>query len=335
MNSFSYELKTEVAKILPNGADESLSELSAIIKTCGEISKNNNEWRIVIFTEVELVKNLVKTIIKKIYGKDVIEELTSFAFSKKGRYKITLPSAITSQVLLDTEIMQLDENKYLEFFEGISHYVAQDQSNELAFLRGAFVGAFSCNISVAQDSVNKANGYHAEFVFTKEAFAQDFCFLLADFDIISKMTPRKSAFVVYVKGLDMICDLLTIVGATQGSLKLQNEGVFRSIRNNVNRQTNCINANLTKTVDASVRELDAIKKINNSVGLETLDEALQDVAYLRLANPEESLDSLVKLSTKPISKSGLYHRLKKIEKIASQIKWFFASQFFACFFVAR
>ena len=134
------------------------------------------------------------------------------------------------------------------------------------------------------------------------------------------MTPRNSNFVVYVKGLDMVSDLLALVGASQGVLKLQNEGALRSIRNNINRQNNCISANLTKTVDASIRELDAINLIRKTIGIETLAEPLQEVCNLRLANPEESLDELVKLSSNKISKSGMYHRFKKIEEIASKIK---------------
>jgi len=143
--------------------------------------------------------------------------------------------------------------------------------------------------------------------------------LLADFDIISKMIKRKNNFVVYVKGLDMISDLFALVGATKGSLKLQNEGVLRSVRNNINRQNNCINANLTKTVDASVKQMQIIDKIKNTIGIDALDDNLKDVVFLRLANPEESLDALVKLSPKKISKSGLYHRFKKLEEIASKL----------------
>ena len=320
MNSFSYQLKTEVAKCKTNGADESLSTLSAIIKTCGEISISAGKESINILTEVEDVSSIVADIVRQIYGEEVKKEVLKSNFSKNNRFQITIPNSISKQVLLDAEIMQYDSEKYLELVSGISPYWVQDEHLELAFLRGVFMGAFSCNISIGEVQKKHDSGYHAEFVFSNEAFAQDFCFLLADFDIISKMTPRKNMFVVYVKGLDMICDLLATVGATQGMLKLQNESVVRSIKNNVNRQNNCINANLTKTVDASVKQMEAISLIQNTIGLELLDQSLQDVCYLRLANPEESLDALVKLSAKPISKSGLYHRLKKIEKIASEIK---------------
>ena len=178
---------------------------------------------------------------------------------------------------------------------------------------------FSCNINI-DERKSSSTGYHAEFVFSNKALAQDFCFLLADFDILSKMTSRGNSFVVYVKGLDMVSDLFALVGATQGMLKLQNEGVMRAVRNNINRQNNCISANLTKTVDTSLRELDAINLISQKIGLESLEEPLQEACYLRLANPEESLMELLSLSTISLTRSGLNHRLNKIEKIAKTLK---------------
>lgn len=327
MNSFSYELKNEVANIIPNGDEESLSQLSAIIKTCGEITKNGGQEKVLIFTEIEQVATLVENIIKNLYGSEVEKKVSNLSFSKNKRFEILLPEQISKQVLLDTEVMQYDEDKYLNFYSGISQYLIAEESKEIAFLRGVFVGCFSCNINLndknkshqTQSVKNHSTGYHAEFVFSNEIFAQDFCFLLADFDIISKMIKRKNSFVVYVKGLDMISDLFALVGATKGSLKLQNEGVLRSVRNNVNRQNNCINANLSKTVDASVKQMQTIDKIKNTIGIDALDDNLKDIVFLRLANPEESLESLVKLSPKKISKSGIYHRFKKLEDIAKKL----------------
>ena len=321
MNSFSYELKVEVAQIDSFG-DEAISELSAIIRTSGEINKNSKGVSLVIFTEVPEVADRVIAIVKNNYGvvlqKQIAEKLS---FSKKPRYELLIPPELTNRVLIDTEVAKLDEDKYLTFNEGISQYLIAEPDCAKAYLKGAFLGAFSCGINIDGTSTKKhSTGYHAEFVFSKEVFAQDFCFLLADFDIISKMSPRNNSFVVFVKGLDMISDLLALVGATKGVLALQNESAYRSIRNAVNRQNNCLNANLTKTVDASIREVEAINAISDKLGIESLPQPLQDVAYLRLANPEESLDSLVKLSTTKISKSGLYHRLKKLQKIANDLK---------------
>lgn len=320
MNSYSYDLKKEVASIDCFG-DEAISELSAILHTSGEIFKNSEGIRVVVATEIPEVAERIEKIVKNIYGIDIEKKVSKLAFSKRDRIELTLPVSIAKQVLLDTEVARYDEDKYLTFNNGISQYLTNEESTAIAFLRGAFVGAFSCSINLAgQNSTKHLTGYHAEFVFSNEVFAQDFCFLLADFDIISKKTARKNYFVVYVNGLDMVSDLLALVGANKGVLELQNESAFRSIRNNINRQNNCISANLTKTVDASVKQMETINIIQQKIGIDSLEEPLQEVCYLRIANPEESLDELVKLSTKKISKSGLYHRFKKLEKIASELK---------------
>ena len=114
--------------------------------------------------------------------------------------------------------------------------------------------------------------------------------------------------------------LLALLGANKAVLDLSNEIVTRELRNKVNRQVNCINANINKTVEASLKQVAAINTIIKTIGLESLSEDLQEVAVLRLANQEESLDELLKLSTIKLTRSGLNHRFRKIMKIASTLE---------------
>ena len=114
--------------------------------------------------------------------------------------------------------------------------------------------------------------------------------------------------------------LLENIGTAKTYLSLKNENTLREVRNQINRQNNCFIGNSTKTVNASIKQLEAIKFIDEYIGIEKLEEPLQQVCYLRMANPEESLDNLVKLSFNKITKSGLYHRFKKIMKIAEELK---------------
>ena len=320
--SFSYQVKKEVAILNPQGQDEALSELSAIIRASGEIQLANTGKKVIVKTEIEELCDKIDKMLMLLYGKKTQKTLSEeLTFSKNQRYILEFPTDITNQLLLDAEIMYYDEDKYLCHNTHISHYLTQEETLAKSYIRGAFEGCFTCNISLTeQTSLAKSTGYHAEFVFNSESIAQDFSLLLADFDIISKMIERKGLFVVYIKDFEMICDLFVLVGATKSVLELQNENALRSLRNNVNRQTNCISANLTKTVDASLKEVEAIRTIQEIIGLETLSPSLLAVANLRLANPEESLENLVKLSTEKISKSGLYHRLKKLEQIAKELK---------------
>ena len=121
MNSFSYKLKDEVAQIVTT-VDESISELSAIIKSSGEIFKSNGKQQIVVYTELESVAILLHNIIKNFYGAEVECSQQKVSFLKADRFEIKIPSEIAQQVLLDTEVLQYDENKYLNFVQGISQY---------------------------------------------------------------------------------------------------------------------------------------------------------------------------------------------------------------------
>ena len=113
---------------------------------------------------------------------------------------------------------------------------------------------------------------------------------------------------------------MALVGANECVLELSDEMAKRDLRNTVNRQVNCINANINKTVEASLKQISAINYINKKIGLESLPDDLQEVAILRLANPQESMEELLKLSTIKLTKSGLNHRFRRILKIAEFLK---------------
>ena len=164
------------------------------------------------------------------------------------------------------------------------------------------------------------SGYHMEFVSQSHEFLQEFAEILAEYNIIGKIFERKNAFVLYIKDATTIQDLLALVGANNSVMEIANEIAARELRNKVNRQVNCINANINKTVEASLRQVEAINTIIDTIGLESLPEDLQEVAVLRLANQEESLDELLKLSTIKLTRSGLNHRFRKIIKIAKDLE---------------
>ena len=69
-----------------------------------------------------------------------------------------------------------------------------------------------------------------------------------------------------------------------------------------------------------IDKIHAINFINKKIGLESLPEDLQEVAVLRLANPQESMEELLSLSTLQLTKSGLNHRFRRILKIAELLK---------------
>ena len=164
------------------------------------------------------------------------------------------------------------------------------------------------------------NGYLIEFVLNDKSLALELSNLLSEFEIFAKLISRRVQHVVYINKFDVISDLFALLGANSAVLEINNENILRSVRNNINRQNNCTEANINKTINASLNQINAINFISSTIGIESLDANLQEICLLRLANKEESLDNLVKLMGGKISKSGLNHRLNKIIKISNELK---------------
>lgn len=319
--SFANKAKLEVLKGEIENDCCSIAFLSAIIKCSGELSLSaNHQIKVEIFTEIPELFDKIKLIIEQYYGKECkMTMMENTNISKSSRYKITLPSDITDQLLKDLGLMSIDENGMLTIENGISDFIVIDECCKRSYIKGAFVACATSNIVIKNYDNNKGSGYHLEFVFNFEKIAEDFVKLLSFFDISAKITIRKNSPIVYIKEYQLICDTLALVGANKAVLDLQNEAAIRELRNNVNRQNNCINANLNKTVEASVKQLNAIKNIQENMGLESLSENLMELALLRLANPEASLEELRMLCTEKLTKSGINHRFAKIISISEDI----------------
>lgn len=315
------DAKQEVLKEKIENDCCSIAFLSAIIKCSGELSiSGNHKYKVEIYTEIKELFSVVKNIIEQYYGRECdISLLEDTNINKSSRYKITLPTDITEQLLKDLGIMKIDEDGMLGIENGISDFVILDECCKRSYIKGAFVACATSNIIIKNYENQKSSGYHLEFVLNFEKIAQDLVELLKNFDISAKITVRKNLPIVYIKEYQLICDTLALVGANKAVLNLQNEAAIRELRNNVNRQTNCLNANLNKTVNAAVKQLNAIKVIQENRGLESLSENLMELALLRLANPEASLEELRSLSTEKLTKSGINHRFTKLIQIADEI----------------
>jgi DNA-binding protein WhiA len=137
---------------------------------------------------------------------------------------------------------------------------------------------------------------------------------------LAKLTKRKSIYVLYIKDAEEVSNVLALMGASDAVLKLQNEIITRQVRNKINRQNNCYTSNYNKTLNASYNQLQAINIIDKEVGIYNLPEDLLQVALLRLANTEESLEELLKLSKTPLTKSALNHKFQKLIKMSEKLK---------------
>lgn len=177
-----------------------------------------------------------------------------------------------------------------------------------AFLRGAFLGG---------GSVNKPQSdYHLEFMTASDVFGGEIVYVLKQFGIHGRVTERKDDYVVYVKGGDDVTNCLRILGAPYALMDFENVRIMKGVRNQINRQVNCETANLQKVVNAAVRHVRAIHVIEQHGGLASLPPKLQEVALLRRDHPEASLKELEEMMDGKLSKSGIGHRLRKLEEIA-------------------
>lgn len=162
--------------------------------------------------------------------------------------------------------------------------------------------------------------YLLEFFFNEESTASDTTAIISSFGISSRTVLRKDSYVIYIQDADAISDVLNILGAHKSLLKFENMRIYKEMRENVQRRVNCETSNLKKTVTASLRQIEDIEYIEANLGFEKLPQSLKEIAELRLAMPNATLNELSKALDPPIGKSGINHRLRKLSKTAEELR---------------
>jgi DNA-binding protein WhiA len=181
-----------------------------------------------------------------------------------------------------------------------------------AYLRGAFLSSGSVS--------DPEKTYHLEITNNNLENAEELSNIINSFDINSKIVKRKGYYVVYLKEGENIVDFLNIIGAHNSLMELENIRILKDVRNNVNRIVNCETANLGKTIEASLRQIENIKYIRDNIGFNKLTKNLREAAELRLDHAEANLKELGQLFNPPLGKSGVNHRLLKLDKIANEYR---------------
>ena len=220
------------------------------------------------------------------------------------------------------KIVLVDSNDCRRIFEDFGHTKGQvtrrvNRANlaaeecAAAFVRGVFLSCGSVS--------DPMKSYHAEFCVPYKNLSVDLCKILAEVtecDFSPKSVARSGSYIVYFKGSEQICDLLTYMGAPIQAMEIMGTKAVKQVRNNVNRRINSEVANITKVASASAKQLEAIETIQRTVGLESLPDDLKEIAYLRLENPEMSLRALGENLSPPISRSGANHRIQRLMEYA-------------------
>jgi len=284
--------------------------LSCFIRTMGNIEITFKGFGFTLSSENLAVLKFAAGIIEKTFGSECqITQEEGTRLKNKPVYRLSARDS--ERILFECGVLSLDEEGFRQINNTVSPELLVDECCQKAFIHAMFLGCGAISLS---------NGYHCEFSLNNQQIADQLHEILCECWFCPKESKRKSGIVLYFKGGEQISDLLIYLGTTKAVFELQNIILERSVRNSVNRQTNCISANIDKVVDASNRQLDAIRIIERTIGLESLPEKLKEVAVLRKENPSESLDELVKIMNQTVTKSGLNHRFRKIINIANQYR---------------
>ncbi|MFC0275914.1 DNA-binding protein WhiA [Enterococcus devriesei] len=306
--SFAAEVKKELTGLAVQ-KNLAQAELAALIRMNGSLSLSNHQFVLNVQTENAAIARRIFTLLKEHYG--VRSELLvrrKMKLKKNNVYIVRLKQE-TQSVLLGLDIMD-----GMMFQAHISDEIKRSDEKTRAYLRGAFLASGSVNNP-------ETSRYHLEISSIYEEHNQDICDLLNQFDLNARTLKRRNGYITYLKGAEKIADFLTLIGATNSMLKFEDVRIVRDMRNSVNRLVNCETANMNKTIDAASKQINNIHFIEATVGLQSLPEKLQEIAELRIQNPEISLKELGEtIPSGAISKSGINHRIRKINDFADNLR---------------
>lgn len=306
--SFAAQTKKELTLIEADNCCER-AELSALIRMNGSVSVSSRKVVLDISTENAAIARRIYSLLKKHY--EIHVELLvrkKMRLKKNNVYIVRIPAGV-QEILSELKIV----SEGFMFNLGIDKEMIRKPCCKRSYLRGAFL---------AGGSVNNPEGssYHLEI----SSMYQEHCEALVDlankFDLNARCIERKKGFIFYIKEGEKIIEFLNIIGAHQALFKFEDVRIMRDMRNSVNRIVNCETANLNKTIGAAVRQIENIKLLQREVGLESLPEKLKEVAEIRLQHPDMNLTEVGEMLSGKVSKSGVNHRLRKIDELAEKIR---------------
>lgn len=306
--SYTTSIKNEIA-FLEKFKSETIAELSGFIRNNGYIDDN----KLFLTTEnKKIMENIVSTI-KKIYEIKVeVETKRNLNFSKNDLYLIIINERIDF-ILKDLGFYNND----LEYLDTPPEYIVGANEEIRSYLRGVFL---------SQGSINdpKTSRYHMEILIGKPKEAIFVQKLLNIFDLNAKILNRDKGYMIYIKEAEKISDFIKIIGATKAVLYFEDIRIYHDKKNRTNRLNNCEQANIDKVVNAAIVQLKNIKKLEDNLALELLDDKTKEALYYRKKYPEASLKELSEIISvetgNKITKSGLNHRFRKINELANKLK---------------
>jgi DNA-binding protein WhiA len=306
--SFTAEVKDELSRIEPKRQCCLKAELAALVRIEGTLHITGpHRYRLEVATETAPVARAVIKLLHGVYGLKTELTVRRSVLHKTNNYLITVPT----QPKLGGALEELGILGESGFSIGIDAKLVKRDCCAISYLRGAFLGG---------GFVADPHGdFHFELTAETEQLADDLVALMSRFEIPARVARRRGTYAVYLKGAEPIVTFLALVGAHRALLRTEDVRIIKSMRNDVNRLVNAEIANQQKTAEAAMTQIEAIEALAMVPGLENLPPALRELAELRLANPEVSLRELGELADPPLTKSAVYHRVRRIEELAAEM----------------
>lgn len=307
--SFSTDVKNELVRLEPSNECCSRAELAALLWMGGVVYFGGQGLLGVKFVteSAAVARKVLRALKKEEINETEVKVIRALRLKKNNSYELrAAPSPAVVSFLVRMGIIA----------EGIlldrPDTPPRRTCCRKAWLRGAFLGGGSINRPEVE--------YHLELVSQNEGFAETLVQALRSFGLHAGLTTRKQDYVVYMKEGNAVTSFLGIVGAHHALMEFENVRIVKGMRNQVNRLVNCETANLAKTVNAAVRQVELIRWIAGTRGIASLPRTLREVAELRLANPEATLQELVDAFDGKLSRSGLSHRLRALERLGEEMQ---------------
>lgn len=307
--SFASEVKKELTQIEADSCCLK-AETAAFIRMNGSLSFSNKQWSLDVQTENAAIARRLYSNVKALYPYKVELLVRKKMRLKKNNVYICRIREGAIPLLEDLLIL----TGTFQFKNEISSTIIKKRCCQRAYLRGAFLAGGSVNNP-------ETSSYHLEIFSIYKEHSEALVELLNSYHLNAKSIERKKGHIAYLKEAEKISDFLSLVGAHVSLMKFEDIRILRDMRNSVNRLVNCETANLNKTIGAAQRQVENIKFIEKTIGLDQLPERLQEIARLRVEHQDITLKELGEMvSGGTVSKSGVNHRLRKIEEIADNLR---------------
>lgn len=285
------------------------AELASFLHMKGSIQVASGRIALTVITENPAVARRLFSLFKSLYGMNAeIFFRQKSRLKKNNVYLIQARGEEQVRHILNT-LGRLDPQG--NFLMGLDKKLLRRRCCKKSFLRGAFLAGGYLS--------DPGSGYHLELVVDYEEHARTLIRLMKEMGLKAKAHRRKQSHTVYLKGSDAIASFLQVIGAHEALLGFETTRVVKDMRNRINRLVNFETANLNKTVDAALQQLEDIKLIEATIGLERLPASLRPLAKLRLAHPEATLKELGAMLNPPLTKSGVNHRFRKLRQIVAKL----------------